>query len=43
MQKSNTKGLVKNDGTIDTTQYISEHQSLDNYYTKSEVDELLDA
>lgn len=32
---SNTVGLIKNDGTIDTTQYISEHQSLDNYVEKS--------
>lgn len=25
---SNTSGLVKNDGTIDTTQYLSEHQDI---------------
>lgn len=25
---SNTTGLIKNDGTIDTTQYISEHQDI---------------
>jgi len=30
IEKSSTRGLVKNDGTIDTTQYISEHQSLDS-------------
>lgn len=30
IEKSSTSGLVKNDGTIDTTQYISEHQSLDS-------------
>ena len=35
ISKSNTVGLVKNDGTIDTTQYISEHQSLANYIQKS--------
>lgn len=28
--KSQTVGLVKNDGTIDTTTYLSEHQSLDS-------------
>lgn len=32
---SQTVGLIKNDGTIDTTQYISEHQSLANYVEKS--------
>lgn len=34
---SNTTGLIKNDGTIDTTQYISEHQSLANYVEKSQT------
>ena len=28
IRTSNTEGLVKNDGTIDTTQYISEHQDI---------------
>ena len=28
VEKSNTSGLIKNDGTIDTTQYISQHQDI---------------
>ena len=28
LMKSSTSGLVKNDGTIDTTQYISQHQDI---------------
>lgn len=28
IQKSQTSGLVKNDGSIDTTQYISQHQDI---------------
>lgn len=32
---SNTAGLVKNDGTIDTNTYLTEHQSLANYVQKS--------
>ena len=31
IQKSNTSGLVKNDGTIDTNQYLTNHQSLTAY------------
>ncbi|MBP5422962.1 MAG: hypothetical protein J6Y78_11030 [Paludibacteraceae bacterium] len=34
IQKSNTSGLVKNDGTIDTSAYLTEHQSLANYVQK---------
>ena len=30
LAKSNTAGLVKNDGTIDTNTYLTEHQSLSN-------------
>lgn len=32
---SNTAGLVKNDGTIDTNTYLTQHQSLSNYIQKS--------
>ena len=28
IQTSSTSGLVKNDGTIDTTQYLSQHQDI---------------
>ena len=44
IEKSNTSGLVKNDGTIDTTQYLSSlpsHNHDDRYYTESEVDTAL--
>ena len=35
IDKSSTSGLVKNDGTIDTNTYLTEHQSLTNYIQKS--------
>ena len=35
---SNTVGLVKNDGTIDTNTYLTEHQSLSNYIQKSNTE-----
>ena len=41
IQKSSTVGLVKNDGSIDTTTYLSSlpsHNHDDRYYTESEVD-----
>lgn len=38
---SNVAGLVKNDGTIDTTTYLTEHQSLTNYIQKSNTDGLV--
>lgn len=44
IQKSSTSGLVKNDGSIDTTQYLSSlptHNHDDRYYTESEVDTAL--
>lgn len=44
IEKSNTSGLVKNDGTIDTTQYLSSlpsHNHDNRYYTESEVDSAL--
>ena len=44
IQKSQTVGLIKNDGTIDTTQYLSSlpsHNHDDRYYTESEVDTAL--
>ena len=45
IQKSQISGLVKNDGTIDTTPYLSSlpiHNHDDRYYTESEMDDLLD-
>ena len=44
VQKSNTSGLLKNDGSVDTTQYLSSlpsHNHDDRYYTESEVDTAL--
>ena len=44
IQKSSTSGLVKNDGSVDTTQYLSSlpsHNHDDRYYTESEVDTAL--
>lgn len=41
LQKSNTNGLVKNDGTIDTNTYLTEHQSLANYMTSTQINTLL--
>ena len=35
LAKSNTAGLVKNDGTIDTNTYLTEHQDISNYIQKS--------
>lgn len=31
VQKSSTEGLLKNDGTVDTTTYLTSHQSLTGY------------
>ena len=39
--KSQTSGLVKNDGTIDTNIYLTEHQSLANYVEKSQTSGLI--
>ena len=44
VQKSSTNGLLKNDGTVDTTSYLSSlpsHTHDDRYYTESEMDTLL--
>ena len=44
VQKSSTTGLIKNDGTVDTTSYLSSlpsHTHDDRYYTESEMDTLL--
>lgn len=44
VKKSQTSGLLKNDGTVDTTQYLSSlpsHNHDDRYYTESEVDTAL--
>ena len=38
---SNVAGLVKNDGTIDTNTYLTQHQSLSNYIQKSNTDRLV--
>lgn len=35
IRTSNTTGLIKNDGTVDTNTYLTEHQSLTNYIQKS--------
>lgn len=46
IEKSNIAGLVKNDGTIDTTQYLSSlpvHNHDDRYYTESEMDTALNS
>lgn len=37
IQKSNTVGLVKNDGTIDTSTYLTSHQSLNGYLQTTDV------
>ena len=39
--KSTTSGLVKNDGTIDTNTYLTEHQSLSNYIQKNNTEGLV--
>lgn len=36
ISKSNTTGLVKNDGTIDTSTYLTSHQDLSNYVTNDD-------
>ena len=44
VQKSQISGLVKNDGTIDTTNYLSSlpsHNHDDRYYTETEIDTTL--
>lgn len=44
IEKSSTTGLLKNDGTVDTTQYLSSlpsHNHDDRYYTESEMDTAL--
>ena len=44
IQKSSTSGLIKNDGTVDTTSYLSSlpsHTHDDRYYTESEMDTAL--
>lgn len=35
IQKSNTSGLIKNDGSIDTNTYLTQHQSLTDYVQKN--------
>ena len=46
IQKSQTSGLVKNDGTIDTNTYVTDGALtilLSDYYTSSQVDTLLES
>lgn len=38
---SSTSGLVKNDGSIDTNSYLTQHQSLSNYIQKSSTTGLI--
>lgn len=42
IQKSNTAGLIKNDGTVDTTQYLTEHQDITMKADKTYVDNKID-
>lgn len=37
VQKSNTSGLLKNDGTIDTNTYLTQHQDISGKADKSEL------
>ena len=41
IQKSQTVGLLKNDGTVDESSYLTSHQSLTNYVEKSQTEGLL--
>ena len=41
LNKSTTVGLVKNDGSIDTKTYLTQHQSLTNYIQKSSTTGLI--
>ena len=41
ISKSQTAGLMKNDGTVDTSTYLTTHQSLSNYIQKSSTTGLL--
>ena len=38
VQKSSTPGLVKNDGTVDTTQYLSQHQDISGKEDKMTIE-----
>ena len=41
IQKSSTTGLVRNDGSVDTSTYLTEHQDLSDYVQKSSTSGLL--
>ena len=41
VRKSVTTGLLRNDGTVDTTEYISQHQDISMKADKSYVDDLI--
>lgn len=41
VQKRSTRGLIKNDGTIDTNTYLTEHQDLSNYIRKNNTNGLV--
>lgn len=47
IQKSNTPGLIKNDGTIDTTQYLTSHQDISGKLNitdfSTELEEVIDS
>ena len=40
LQKSNTAGLVKNDGTIDTSTYLTSHQNITGKEDKMAIDSI---
>lgn len=39
VQKSQTAGLLKNDGTVDTNTYLTQHQSLSGYATTQDLED----
>ena len=41
VQKSSTAGLLKNDGTVDTNTYLTQHQDLSNYALASDLQTLV--
>lgn len=41
VQKSSTAGLLKNDGTVDTNTYLTQHQDLSNYALASDLQALV--
>jgi hypothetical protein len=41
VKKSDTSGLLKNDGTVDTSTYLTTHQDLSDYVEKSDTTGLI--